>query len=83
MSYLFFSFCAIFLCVCVCVSTPSSRANAAVALLFLPMKAAACVVWRKSRVRVAQCVAALFALYFLISFIYSLPGYTVKRMLGA
>ena len=39
--------------------------------------------WQKSRIRVFQVVGLLFVIYFFISFIYALPGYTVKKMLGA
>ncbi len=60
-----------------------SRASAFSALLLGPLGSmSAALLWRQRR-RILAALALVCAVYFFASFVYALPGYTVKRMLGA
>ena len=48
-----------------------------------PLKSIRYIIWHNHKWTIVQMIIILFLALFILLFFYSIPGYTVKTMLGA
>ncbi|RWS28778.1 otoferlin-like isoform X1, partial [Leptotrombidium deliense] len=62
---------------------PPNRPETSFLWFTSPFKSFKHIIWSKNKGRLLKLLLLLLLIYFFIMFVYSVPGYTVKRILGA
>ena len=62
---------------------PFRRPDSSFMWFLNPLKSIRYIIWHNHKWTIVQLIVILFVSLFLLLFFYSIPGYTVKNMLGA